>query len=266
MSVQAMSWALEQQVITAPSARHVLLCLANYAGKGGEAAFPSAKSLSLDTGLSIRTVQTALETLRKSGVIELGNQAIAAAYIDRIDRRPVVYNLNIKRGAAVAPGVERGAAVAPGVERGATDDRTGCNPCANGVQLTTERGAAVADNPPINHQLTTNEPKSGSAKGSRLAADWEIPTGWLEQTAANHPEFDEAELRIIADDFRDYWTAKTGAQATKLDWQATWRRWVRSQRKSGPSPSPSRPRPVTHAKSAKPSGLIQREDGSYGFA
>lgn len=254
MSVQAMSWALEQQVITAPSARHVLLCLANYAGKGGEAAFPSAKSLALDTGLSIRTVQTALEALRKSGVIELGNQAIAAAYIDRIDRRPVVYNLNIKRGAAVAPGVERGA----------TDDRAGCNPCTNGVQLTTERGAAVADNPPINHPLTTNEPKSGSAKGSRLAADWEIPTDWLEQTAANHPDFDEAELRIIADDFRDYWTAKTGAQATKLDWQATWRRWVRSQRKSGPAPS--RPRPVTHAKSAKPSGLIQREDGSYGFA
>ncbi len=27
--------------------------------------------------------------------------------------------------------------------------------------------------------------------------------------------------------FRDYWRSKTGANATKIDWQATWRNWVR---------------------------------------
>lgn len=27
--------------------------------------------------------------------------------------------------------------------------------------------------------------------------------------------------------FRDYWTAKSGKDATKLDWQATWRTWAR---------------------------------------
>lgn len=27
--------------------------------------------------------------------------------------------------------------------------------------------------------------------------------------------------------FRDYWNAKTGKDATKHDWQATWRNWVR---------------------------------------
>ena len=26
--------------------------------------------------------------------------------------------------------------------------------------------------------------------------------------------------------FVNYWTAKTGAQATKLDWPATWRNWM----------------------------------------
>ena len=29
-------------------------------------------------------------------------------------------------------------------------------------------------------------------------------------------------------DFRDFWTAKTGANATKKDWPATWRRWCRN--------------------------------------
>ncbi|USP02163.1 YdaU family protein [Bartonella taylorii] len=31
--------------------------------------------------------------------------------------------------------------------------------------------------------------------------------------------------------FRDYWKAKTGKDATKTDWQATWRNWVRNSKK-----------------------------------
>ena len=46
MSVQAMTWALEQQEVGEPHARHVLLCLANYAGSAGRGAFPSAATLS----------------------------------------------------------------------------------------------------------------------------------------------------------------------------------------------------------------------------
>jgi len=26
--------------------------------------------------------------------------------------------------------------------------------------------------------------------------------------------------------FRNYWRAKTGQSATKLDWEATWRNWM----------------------------------------
>lgn len=28
--------------------------------------------------------------------------------------------------------------------------------------------------------------------------------------------------------FIDHWTAKTGRDATKLDWDATWRNWIRN--------------------------------------
>ena len=35
--------------------------------------------------------------------------------------------------------------------------------------------------------------------------------------------------------FRDYWTAKSGANATKLDWQATWRQWARKADRPGVS-------------------------------
>lgn len=43
--------------------------------------------------------------------------------------------------------------------------------------------------------------------------------------------------------FRDYWTAKAGKDAAKLDWQATWRQWVRKADRPGSSrftkPSPT---------------------------
>jgi hypothetical protein len=30
----------------------------------------------------------------------------------------------------------------------------------------------------------------------------------------------------IAEKFRNYWHAKSGSGATKLDWAATWRNWI----------------------------------------
>lgn len=127
-------------------------------------------------------------------------------------------------------------------------------------------GGSAGAAPRTSHSLeSVTEPKSGSAKGSRLAADWTIPSEWIEQSAANHPEFDQQALLAIAEDFRDYWTAKTGAQATKLDWHATWRRWMRNQ-KPVHRQRPVSARPVSHSPSAAPEGLVRKEDGSYGFA
>jgi hypothetical protein len=137
-----MSWALSRRDLGKDSsARHVLLCLANYAGTDGRGAFPSAKTLTDDTGLSERTVRLKLDLLEERGLIVRGNQALAAVYIDRHDRRPVVYDLLIKRGAAVAP----------------REDGTGCSQQQNGVQPTTERGAATAPNTSINHQVTEQQ-------------------------------------------------------------------------------------------------------------
>ncbi|PCR94881.1 helix-turn-helix domain-containing protein [Pseudomonas fluorescens] len=143
-----MSWALalRKTDLDNPAARHVLLCLANYAGSDGRGAFPSASTLSEDTGLSERTVRLKLDELEKAGFIAEGNQAIAAAYIDRRDRRPVVYDLQMKRGANAAPRKDRGA-----------DDSTGCSSQQNGVQENAERGAAAAPNPSLNHQGTEEQ-------------------------------------------------------------------------------------------------------------
>lgn len=71
------------------------------------------------------------------------------------------------------------------------------------------------------------KPKRSQARGARLPGDWTLPGPWAEWVRVNFPTVTEAELTREADTFRDYWIAKPGAQACKLDWEATWRNWCR---------------------------------------
>ncbi|HDR9275357.1 TPA: helix-turn-helix domain-containing protein [Burkholderia vietnamiensis] len=162
MSVQAMTWAIEQQDIRDATARHVLLCLANYADADGKAAFPSTSRLEADTGLSESTIRRKLDVLEELGLIQKGNQAIVAAYIDRGDRRPVCYDMVMKK---------RGVVVTPGDERGVTVTGTGCHGDANGVSLTSERGVTVTPNP----SLTINKPSKNRSRScdSKFDEAWQ---------------------------------------------------------------------------------------------
>lgn len=62
-------------------------------------------------------------------------------------------------------------------------------------------------------------------KGSRLEKDWALPTEWgewaLREGLTRQQVFDEE------DSFRDHWISKPGQAAVKLDWEATWRNWIR---------------------------------------
>jgi hypothetical protein len=39
----------------------------------------------------------------------------------------------------------------------------------------------------------------------------------------------------VAAEFRDYWIAQPGQKGIKLDWESTWRNWVRRQRAGKPN-------------------------------
>jgi uncharacterized protein YdaU (DUF1376 family) len=92
----------------------------------------------------------------------------------------------------------------------------------------TKRELSV-DEPPPNHKpLTINqEPTVKGTRGSRLSADWVLPKEWADWAKQERPDLD---LRSVGEQFRDYWSAKAGSGSTKLDWQATWRNWVRNQK------------------------------------
>lgn len=238
MSVQAMSWALSLpiQSLKDSSARHVLLCLANYAGSNGAGAFPSASTLAQDTGLSERTVRYKLDDLEKSGLIQKGNQAIAAVHIDRHDRRPVVYDLQLSRGANPAPRTKRGA-----------DDVTGCNSQQNGVQPGTERGAEAAPNTSINHQGTEEQQQreiadviAGQDQAAieeldhrqrfAMFAEWAFPESYMTtQLKIACLPADSITDELLAG-FKGFFVAKSSTVDTAAGWCYRLANWIKRDR------------------------------------
>lgn len=45
-------------------------------------------------------------------------------------------------------------------------------------------------------------------------------------------ECPQVDLEMEHRKFTDYWLAKAGRDAVKLDWEATWRNWIRNARPS----------------------------------
>ncbi|PIT67926.1 DUF1376 domain-containing protein [Bartonella tribocorum] len=82
----------------------------------------------------------------------------------------------------------------------------------------------VENQSPIHEQTSVlkKAKQSKANRGCRLPADFE-------------PDYDFAieeglppqRVKVEIAKFRDYWRSKAGANATKTDWQATWRNWVR---------------------------------------
>lgn len=75
----------------------------------------------------------------------------------------------------------------------------------------------------------------GAAKrGTRLKSDFVVPSEWR-TWAAQELGLSRSAVDTEAAKFVDYWHAKSGKDATKLDWQATWRNWCRNIRQPRPA-------------------------------
>ncbi len=93
------------------------------------------------------------------------------------------------------------------------------------VDSQSEQIETLETNQPIIHEQESVPKKAKRVKtdrGCRLPADFE-------------PDYDFAiaegllpeRVKVEIAKFRDYWNAKAGKDASKRDWQATWRNWVR---------------------------------------
>lgn len=67
-------------------------------------------------------------------------------------------------------------------------------------------------------------------RAERLANDFEPPEDWI-QWAVDQRRWTPADASEEAEIFANYWQAKSGQAATKLDWRKTWCNWVRNSRR-----------------------------------
>ncbi|PWR14600.1 hypothetical protein DKT69_15570 [Micromonospora sicca] len=91
MSIEAVSWALNEAPDVPPRCLAVLIGLANHADAGGRAAFPSQERLAHYARKTVRSVRRDLDELERLGLIRRGDQRHTAFL--PADRRPVVWNL-----------------------------------------------------------------------------------------------------------------------------------------------------------------------------
>lgn len=92
----------------------------------------------------------------------------------------------------------------------------------------------------INSSLRSQEesPPAKTKRATRLPDDWEPTQEFITAAREIKPNLDDMRLRHIAMTFRDYWISKSGAGATKLNWLATWRNWLRKEPDGQPRSPP----------------------------
>jgi uncharacterized protein YdaU (DUF1376 family) len=77
---------------------------------------------------------------------------------------------------------------------------------------------------------------SRAPRATRLPTDWQLPNEWEAWALTEQPSWTPEGARRVADSFRDHWIGKGGADARKVDWEATWRNWVRREKTPGGFP------------------------------
>lgn len=99
-------------------------------------------------------------------------------------------------------------------------------------------------NPPSNTNTNNKKEKNSAAKGGRLSPDW-IPSPELE--AWTQSEAPGLHVPREVEKFRDYWLAQPGQKGVKLNWDATWRNWIRRNADSKPAAATPKLRLLTDA-------------------
>lgn len=212
------------------SRRMVLVCLANYAGEDGHS-WPSQQLIADESGCGIRSVKDHLKWLEENGFmirktksLGQGNGSRTSYHImlPRLSRTPVDARAEIA-GANIARAKSRNCegSIPPLTNRQEPSITT-----ANAVVV---RASAP---PPIPEQPKRAAQPRSSARGSRIPSNW-TPTP-QDYAFASSEGLTREEINREADKFRDYWTAASGRNACKLDWQATWRNWIRSDLRKRP--------------------------------
>lgn len=255
MSHQAVSWALKQPVSHSP-AKFILVVLAHHVNAAARPwqAFASVTLLAQETGQNRKTV---LENLKR--LVDFGYLADSGERVGATGRIPV-WNLteaqNGTKTGTIEQSQNRDHSTVPdsgplnGTETGTitsnspeTGTVTPAQQSQNRDHLDLGETRVMVPKSPTEQEIKevvgkTSEKSNAvveksakvpSTRGARLPATWVLPRSWGLEAQRLCPGLTVERIREIADEFRDYWVALPGSKACKLDWEATWRNWVRKE-------------------------------------
>lgn len=103
------------------------------------------------------------------------------------------------------------------------------NTCSTHEQLTNKQEPRTNNQEPIDLLAPQAAlPTTKKNRAARLPDDWQLTDEYVNAVIQINPAL-MPRIQQIAAGFRDYWIAKSGKDATKNDWLATWRNWIRRE-------------------------------------
>ena len=92
----------------------------------------------------------------------------------------------------------------------------------------------IPDSPILNPVIPESKqvtPQAATPRktASRLPDDWKPNQTHWDAAKEINPNLTDEWFKLVAHKFKDYWIAKSGKDATKVDWLATWRNWLRRE-------------------------------------
>ncbi|MGL6551916.1 helix-turn-helix domain-containing protein [Aeromonas jandaei] len=112
--------------------------------------------------------------------------------------------------------------------------------------------------PPLSPQGERAAESSAPRRGTRLPNDWFLPAEWG-RWASQETGWPRERILLEAATFADYWQSLPGAKATKLDWEKTWRNWVR--RAASSFRTAAQRKPLANLQAAQNAAQALRESG-----
>lgn len=88
------------------------------------------------------------------------------------------------------------------------------------------------DQPPALERPGTEQP-APRARADSPSRGTRIPDGYQPDLAFARATIPDIDAEAEAAKFRDFWLAKPGKDGTKLNWDATWRNWIRNAMSDG---------------------------------
>jgi hypothetical protein len=186
-------------------AKLVLICMADYADEKGKC-WPSFQRLSERCDMSRRHVIRVVADLEARGLVRK---------IEERPYKPTVYGLNIPTSAEV---VTPTSLVTPETLVTPTSP-------SSDAHVTTTSDIAMSPKPPVNRHRTTRERKGVA---SPIPDDFEVTErmyAW-----ATGKGMSQRQVDADTEQFVDYHRGKDSRQ---VDWEATWRTWMRNTGKYG---------------------------------